>query len=84
MLLRPSYKTRVIVNLSIKERNYSGSSEHMCYKDGWVLIKNSELLAGMPGKLTLGSGGKGGLFFVVIRDNSNVYSNSQEAAARIM
>ena len=49
-----------------------------------MLIKNSELLAGMPGKLTLGSGGKGGLFFVVIRDNSNVYSNSQEAAARIM
>ena len=44
----------------------------MCYKDGWVLIKNSELLAGMPGKLTLGSGGKGGLFFVLIRDNSKV------------
>jgi len=72
MLLRPSWNTRVIVNLSIKERNYSGEGEFMCHKDGWVLIKNSELLSGMPGKLTLGSGGKGGLFYVLIRDNSKV------------
>ena len=30
--------------MEIKERNYSGKNEFNCTKDGWVLIKNSELL----------------------------------------
>jgi hypothetical protein len=40
--------------------------------NGYVFFKNSELLAGALGKLTLGTGGKGGLFYVLIRDNSKV------------
>ncbi len=62
----------MVVNLEIKERNYSGKNETSCAKDGWILIKNSELLTGSLGKLTLGSGGKGGLFYVLIRDNNKV------------
>ena len=44
----------------------------MCPKDGWVMVKNSELLSGALGKLTLGSGSKGSLFYIIIRDNSSV------------
>lgn len=44
----------------------------MCFKDGWVLFKNSELLCGALGKLTLGSGNKGSLFYILVRDNSAV------------
>lgn len=47
-------------------------------KDGFVLFKHSELLSGALGKLTLGSGGKGGLFYVLIRDNS------KDIAAKVM
>lgn len=42
------------------------------------MIKNSELLSGALGKLTLGSGGKGGLFYILIRDNS------KNIAAKVM
>lgn len=77
-LLRPSKHSQVVVNLEIKERNYSGSNTVNCPKDGWVMIKDSELISGAPGKLTLGSGGKGGLFFILIKDNS------KQTAARVM
>lgn len=45
----------------------------MCLKDGWVFFKNSELLSGALGKLALGSGSKGSLFYILIRDNSSVF-----------
>ena len=77
-LIRPAYDSKIVVNLEVKERNYSGKNEYMCPKDGWVMIKNSELLSGALGKLTLGSGGKGGLFYILIRDNS------KNIAAKVM
>ena len=49
----------------------------MCLKDGWVLVKNSELLLGQIGKVTLG-GNKNGLIYNLLRDNTN------EAACEIM
>ena len=42
----------------------------MCHKDGWVVFKNSELLAGCLGKVTMGSESKTGLMYALIRDNS--------------
>lgn len=35
VLLRPNRKSRLVVNISLKERNYTGKDEHMCPKDGW-------------------------------------------------
>jgi DNA-directed RNA polymerase III subunit RPC1 len=61
--------------MKIKERNYSGKSLEMCPKDGYIHFKNSELLSGALGKLTLGSGSKGSLFYILIRDNSSVNFN---------
>ena len=41
----------------------------MCKKDGWVIFKNSELLCGELGKVTMGES-KTGLMYALIRDNS--------------
>ena len=38
--------------------------EHLCPMDGYVCIRNSELLSGRLGKATLGGGNKTGLFQV--------------------
>jgi DNA-directed RNA polymerase III subunit RPC1 len=66
----------VIVNFQTKEKIYT-KNDSMCLKDGWVLVKNSELLLGQIGKVTLG-GNKNGLIYNMLRDNTN------EAACEIM
>lgn len=41
----------------------------MCVKDSYVIIRNSELIAGTLDKGHLGNGGKGGnIFYIILRD----------------
>ncbi|OMO91373.1 RNA polymerase, alpha subunit [Corchorus olitorius] len=79
VLLRPNASVRVFLNLTVKERNYSkkivktiGDTEieveTMCPNDGFVYIRNSELISGQLGKATLGNGNKDGLYSVLLRD----------------
>lgn len=76
VLLRPSAKMSVFVNLMVKEKIYSKpedrktacSEETMCPNDGFVYFRNSELISGQLGKATLGNGNKSGLFSVLVRD----------------
>ncbi|EOY20721.1 DNA-directed RNA polymerase [Theobroma cacao] len=79
VLLRPHASVRVYLNLIVKERNYSkkiikriGNKEieveTMCPDDGFVYIRNSELICGQLGKATLGNGNKDGLYSVLLRD----------------
>ena len=70
VLLRPNRASKVFVNATVKEKFYSGKGQVMCQKDGWVVFKNSELLAGCLGKVTMGSESKTGLMYALIRDNS--------------
>ena len=42
----------------------------MCLKDGWVLVRNGELISGQLGKAALG-GNKSGLIYALLRDNNN-------------
>ena len=63
LLLRPHCGCRVFVNLHIQEKSYT-SNEHLCPRDGYVAIVNSELVSGRVGKGLLG-GGKGALFAVL-------------------
>lgn len=70
ILLRPNRKCQVVVNTTVKARNYSGKHEHMCVNDGWVIFQNSELVCGNLCKTTMGNGSKTGLFYSLIRDNS--------------
>ncbi|EQC33505.1 hypothetical protein SDRG_09014 [Saprolegnia diclina VS20] len=70
LLIRPNRKSRVMVNLELKERNYTHNLS-MCHKDGYVVFRNSELLSGNLCKKTLGDGSKKGLFYVLIRDHGS-------------
>ena len=65
VLLRPHASVRVYLNLMVKERNYTNKIikkiedkeievETMCPNDGFVYIRNSELICGQLGKATLG------------------------------
>ncbi|KAF1790063.1 RNA polymerase Rpb1, domain 5 [Phytophthora cactorum] len=56
--------------LELKERNYT-DNKFMCWKDGYVCFRNSELICGNLGKKTLGDGSKQGLFYVLIRDHGS-------------
>ncbi|XP_016187356.1 DNA-directed RNA polymerase III subunit 1 [Arachis ipaensis] len=75
VLLRPNANVRVYVNLTVKEKIYSTKLDDrkremktMCPSDGFVYFRNSELISGQLGKVTLGNGNKDGLFSVLLRD----------------
>ncbi|KAJ4725928.1 DNA-directed RNA polymerase subunit [Melia azedarach] len=79
VLLRPHANMRVYLNITVKEKTYSNKLvrtegdeeiriETMCPNDGFVYIRNSELISGQLGKATLGNGNKDGLYSVLLRD----------------
>uniref|UniRef100_A0A146LPV0 DNA-directed RNA polymerase subunit n=1 Tax=Lygus hesperus TaxID=30085 RepID=A0A146LPV0_LYGHE len=67
LILKPNKKCPVLANLRTKGRSYS-RDEEMCGFDSFINIRNSQLLAGMMDKSTLGSGGKANIFYVLLRD----------------
>ncbi|KAK2077195.1 hypothetical protein QBZ16_004829 [Prototheca wickerhamii] len=71
LLLRPNHSVRLFVNLETTEKIYVKPREHMCPNDGFVCFRNSELLSGRLGKVTLGGGNKAGLFQVLTADYSS-------------
>lgn len=74
LILRPNKKTPVLANLEAKGKAYTKNKE-MCFKDSYVIIRNSELIAGMLDKGHLGSGAKGGnIFYVCLRDFGQEYA----------
>ena len=56
------------VNLNTKGKEYSGKGKELCIKDSWLLVRNSEVLAGSVDKSTIGSGSKTNIFYVLLRD----------------
>ncbi|KAJ8955952.1 hypothetical protein NQ314_006801 [Rhamnusium bicolor] len=63
-ILKPQLKA----NLETKGKAYTKNRE-LCVKDSYVIIRNSELIAGTLDKGHLGNGGKGGnIFYVILRD----------------
>jgi len=63
IILRPHANMRVYVNLTVKERNYTEDKKikdkkiewkTLCPNDGFVYFRNSELISGQVGKVTLG------------------------------
>lgn len=87
VLLRPNARTRVFVNLAVKEKSFSNPqnfSETMCPRDGFVYFRNSELICGQLGKATLGNGNKDGLFAVLLRDyNAHAAASCMNRVAKL-
>ena len=54
VLVRPTAGDRVFVTLGVAEKTYSKEGGAFCRNDGFVMFRNSELLAGQLGKATLG------------------------------
>ncbi len=61
-LLHGPPRCRIFVNLETTEKIYSKGREHLDPADGYVCFRNSELISGRLGKVTLGGGNKSGLF----------------------
>ncbi len=71
ILMRPNKDSPVKVNLDAKCRDYRavpGMTPDMCPNDGWLVIRNSEVMCGMMDKTTVGSGKKDCIFYTILRD----------------
>ncbi|KAH7011995.1 hypothetical protein EDB80DRAFT_409590 [Ilyonectria destructans] len=71
MLMRPNKESPVKVNLDAKCRAYKarpGQFPDMDPNDGWLVVRNSEVLCGRMDKSTVGSGKKDSIFYVILRD----------------
>ncbi|PJF17134.1 DNA-directed RNA polymerase subunit [Paramicrosporidium saccamoebae] len=78
ILMRPNHNTNVMVNLELKTRTMTkvpeGTALEMCPNDGYMLIRNSELLCGTLDKASVGGDSKGSIFYVLMRDYGVDYS----------
>jgi DNA-directed RNA polymerase III subunit RPC1 len=71
MLMRPNKLSPVKVNLDAKCREYvarPGQCPDMDPNDGWLVIRNSEVMCGRMDKSIVGSGKKDSIFYVILRD----------------
>ncbi|KUJ15690.1 beta and beta-prime subunits of DNA dependent RNA-polymerase [Mollisia scopiformis] len=71
VLMRPNSKSPVKVNLDAKCRDYKpspGMTPDMDPNDGWLVVRNSEVMCGRMDKTTVGSGKKDSIFYIILRD----------------
>lgn len=68
LILKPNKDCPINANLRTKGKQYCGKGEDLCFNDSFVVIQNSELLAGSLDKGTLGSGSKNNIFYILLRD----------------
>ncbi|KAK8379693.1 hypothetical protein O3P69_019586 [Scylla paramamosain] len=66
-IIRPSKFFPVEVNLTARRKDYT-RGEELCSNEAWVVMRNSQLLAGALDKSLLGSGSKKNLFYVILKD----------------
>ncbi|KAJ1958508.1 DNA-directed RNA polymerase III subunit C1 (rpo31) [Linderina pennispora] len=77
VLMRPNYATKMFINLETKTKMFKRSAiPDLCPNDGYMIIRNSELLCGSLDKSVVGDGKKKSIFFVALRDY-----RTEEAAA---
>lgn len=72
ILMRPNRSDPVRVNLDAACREFSapkdGKPRDLDPNDGWLCIRNSEVMCGLMDKSTVGSGKKDSVFYVMLRD----------------
>ncbi|KAJ4133903.1 DNA-directed RNA polymerase III subunit C1 (rpo31) [Fusarium equiseti] len=71
MLMRPNKDSPVKVNLDAKCRTYKarpGQCPDMDPNDGWLVVRNSEVMCGRMDKSTVGDGKKDSIFYIILRD----------------
>lgn len=71
VMMRPNKSCPVLVNLDAACREYRavpGQARDLDKNDGWLCVRNSEIMCGVMDKSTIGSGKKDSIFYVVLRD----------------
>lgn len=71
VMMRPNTASDVKVNLDAACREYrrvEGQLPDLDKNDGWLCVRNSEIMCGVMDKSTIGSGQKGSIFYVILRD----------------
>lgn len=71
VMMRPNKETKVFVNLDAACREYRavpGQPRDLDKNDGWLCVRNSEIMCGVMDKSTIGSGKKDSVFYVTLRD----------------
>ncbi|KAG8185895.1 hypothetical protein JTE90_028895 [Oedothorax gibbosus] len=80
LILRPNKECNILINLRKAPKGRAGSpytsKEEMCPNDSFVIIRNSELLAGTMSKATLGSGSKTTIFYILLRDYGKMHATN--------
>ncbi|KAF9919505.1 hypothetical protein FBU30_010929 [Linnemannia zychae] len=75
VLLKPTKDSKVLVNLECKTRSYDKVKRpimDMCKNDGYLVIRNSEIMCGALDKSIVGDGNKSSLFYIVMRDYGSI------------
>lgn len=84
LIIQPSKKERSGLCLSTKTKLYSGRGDEMCVNDGYILIRDGQLLAGAVEKSVLGSGSKNNIFYILLRDvNADIAARSMWRLGRV-
>jgi DNA-directed RNA polymerase III subunit RPC1 len=72
ILMRPNKDDPVMVNLDAACREFKmpkdGRPKDLDPNDGWLVIRNSEVMCGVMDKSTIGSGKKDNVFYIMLRD----------------
>ncbi|OJJ44422.1 hypothetical protein ASPZODRAFT_18612 [Penicilliopsis zonata CBS 506.65] len=72
ILMRPNLDDPVMVNLDAACREYkppkNGRPKDLDPNDGWLVVRNSEVMCGVMDKSTIGSGKKDNIFYIMLRD----------------
>jgi DNA-directed RNA polymerase III subunit RPC1 len=72
VLMRPNTQSNVLVNLDAKCRDYRKplvvQAPDMDINDGWLVVRNSQVMCGRMDKTTVGSGNKDSIFYTILRD----------------
>ncbi|KAJ3528006.1 hypothetical protein NM208_g10426 [Fusarium decemcellulare] len=71
VLIRPSKNSPVRINLDAKCKSFKarpGQCPDMDPNDGWLVVRNSEVMCGQMDKSTVGAGKKDSIFYVILRD----------------
>ncbi len=77
VMIRATKDSPVLVNLDAKCRDYKaveGQTPDMDINDGWLVIRNSEVMCGVMDKSTVGEGKKDSVFYVILRDYGPDYA----------
>ncbi|TWU70409.1 hypothetical protein ED733_000032 [Metarhizium rileyi] len=80
VLMRPNKQSSVMVNLDAKCKSFTaspGCCPDMDPDDGWLSIRNSEVMCGRMDKSTIGAGRKDSIFYAILRD----YGSDQAVTA---